>query len=41
MEVLTHVTYVNGWEPAVFVTYMSQNFYLFRLSNLTVLNIRC
>ena len=28
-EILTHVTHVNGWAPAVYMSYMSQNFRLF------------
>ena len=38
MEVLTHVTHVSGWEPAVCMSNMSQNFRLFHVSNLSVLN---
>ena len=37
-EVLTHVTYVNDWEPAVYMSYLSRNFRLFLVSNLSVLN---
>ena len=37
-EVLTHVGHVNGCEPAVYMTYMSQNFRLFHVSNLSVLS---
>ena len=37
-EILTHVTHANGWEPAVYMSYMSQNFRLFLLSNLSDLN---
>ena len=41
MEILTHVlTHVDGWEPAVYMTHMSQNFRLFLVSNLSVLNFR-
>ena len=29
MEILTHATHVNGWEPAVYMSCMSQNFHLF------------
>ena len=28
-EVLLHATHVNGWSPAVYMNYMSQNFRLF------------
>ena len=28
-EILTHVAHVNGWETAVYMSYMSQNFRLF------------
>ena len=31
-EILTHVTHVNDWEPAVYVSSMSQNFRLFHVS---------
>ena len=27
MEILTHATHVNGWEPAVYMSCMSQNFH--------------
>ena len=37
---MTHVTHVNGWEPAVYMSCMSQNFRLFLVSNLSVLNFR-
>ena len=30
-EILTHATYVNGWEPAVYMSCMSQNFRLFHV----------
>ena len=40
METLTHVTHVNGWFPAVYMSYMSQNFRLFHVSNLPFLNFR-
>ena len=40
IEVLTHVTHVNGWFPAVYVSCMSQNFRLFHVSNLSVRNFR-
>ena len=33
MEVLNHVTHVSGWAPAVYMSYMSENFRLSRLSN--------
>ena len=39
-EILTHATHVNGWEPAVYMSCMSQNFRLFHLSNLSVRNFR-
>ena len=32
-EILTHATHVNGWKPAVYINYMSQNFSLFHVSN--------
>ena len=45
-----HATHVNGWEPAVYMSYMncminymscmSQNFRLFHVSNLSVRNFR-
>ena len=37
-EIWTHATHVNGWEPAVYMSCMSQNFRLFHVSNLSVLN---
>ena len=37
-EILTHATHVNGWEPAVYMSYMSQNLCLFLVSNLSILN---
>ena len=37
MEVLTRV---NGWFPAVYMSYTSQNFRLFHVSNWSVLNFR-
>ena len=38
-KVLTRVTLnVNGWDPADYMSYTSQNFRLFRLSNLSVQN---
>ena len=40
MEILTRVTHVNGWFPDVYMSYMSQNFHLFIVSNLSVLNFR-
>ena len=39
-EILIHVTHVNGWEPAVYMSYMNQNFRLFHESNLSVRNFR-
>ena len=39
-EISTHVTHVNGWEPAVYMSCMSQNFRLFHVSNLSVRNFR-
>ena len=39
-EILTHATQVNGWEPAVYMSCMSQNFRLFHVSNLSVRNFR-
>ena len=39
-EILTHATHVNGWEPAVYMSGMSQNFRLFHVSNLSVRNFR-
>ena len=39
-EILTHATHVNGWFPAVYMSYMSQNFRLFHASNLSVRNFR-
>ena len=39
-EILTRVTHVNGWEPAVYMSYTSQNFRLFHVSNLSVRNFR-
>ena len=35
---MTHVTHINGWFPAVYMSNMSQNFRLFLVSNLSVLN---
>ena len=40
MEILTNATHVNGWEPAVYMSCMSQNFRLFHVSNLSVRNFR-
>ena len=37
-EILAHATHVNGCEPAVYVSFMSQNFRLFHVSNLSVRN---
>ena len=39
-KVLTHATHVNGRFPAVYMSYTSQNFRLFHVSNLFVLNFR-
>ena len=39
-EVLTHATHVNGWKPAVYMSYMSQNFRLLRASNLSARKFR-
>ena len=39
-EILTHGTHVNGWFPAVYTSFMSQNFRLFHVSNLSVRNFR-
>ena len=39
-ESLTHATHVNGWEPAVNMSYMSQTFRLFHVTNLSVRNFR-
>ena len=39
-EILTHATHVSGWEPAVYMSCMSQNFRLFHVSNLSVRNFR-
>ena len=39
-EILTHATHVNGWEPAVYMSCMSQHFRLFHVSNLSVRNFR-
>ena len=39
-EILTHAAHVNGWEPAVYTSCMSQNFRLFHVSNLSVRNFR-
>ena len=40
MEVLTRATQVNDWVPAFFMSYMSQHFRLFRVSNSAFLNYR-
>ena len=37
---MTYATHVNGWEPAVYMSCMSQNFRLFHVSNLFVRNYR-
>ena len=39
-EILTRSTHVNGWEPAVYMSCMRQNFRLFHVSNLSVRNFR-
>ena len=39
-RVLAREAHVNGWKPAVYMRYMSQNFRLFRVSNLSVPNFR-
>ena len=39
-EISTYATRVNGWEPAVYMSCMSQNVRLFHVSNLSVRNIR-
>ena len=39
-KILTHVTHVNGWFPAVYMSYISQNCRLYHVSNLFVLNFR-
>ena len=39
-EVLTYITRVNGCEPAVYISYISQDFRMFHVSNLFVLNFR-
>ena len=39
-KIWTHITQVNGWFPSVYVSYMSQNFLLFYVSNLSVRNFR-
>ena len=38
--ILTHARHVNGWEPAVYMSCMSQNCRLFHVSNLSVRNFR-
>ena len=37
---LAHATHVNGWEQAVYMSCMSQNFRLLHVSNLSVRNFR-
>ena len=37
---LTHLAHVNGWEPAVYMTYMTQNFCVLHVSNLSARNFR-
>ena len=39
-EQKNYATHVNGWEPAVFMGCMSQNFRLFHVSNLSARNFR-
>ena len=39
-KVLTRVDHVNDWKPAVYMGYTSQNFRLFHVSNLSILNFR-
>ena len=39
-KILTPVTHGNGWFPAVYASYMNQNFRSFLVSNLSVLNFR-
>ena len=39
-EILTDATHVYGWEPAVYMSCMSQNFRLFHVSNSSVRNFR-
>ena len=39
-EILTRATHVNGMEPAVYMSCMSQNYRLFHVSNLSVRNFR-
>ena len=35
-KILTDVTHVNGWFPAVYMSYIGQSFRLFHVSNLSV-----
>ena len=37
---MTRATHVNGWEPAVYISYMSQNSRVFLVSNLSIQNFR-
>ena len=37
---LTHATHLNGWEPTVYMSWMSRKFRLFHVSNLSVRNFR-
>ena len=37
---MTHVNHLNVWFPAVYMSYTSQNFRLFHVSNLSVRNFR-
>ena len=39
-EILTQATHVNGWKPAVYMSYLSQNFRLLLVSNLSVRNFQ-
>ena len=39
-KVFTRVSHVNGWSPAIYMTYTSENFRLFHVSNLSVLSFR-
>ena len=40
MEILTHATHVNDWEPAVYMSCTSQNFRLLHTSKSSVRNFR-
>ena len=39
-KILTHETHANGWIPAVYMGYMSQNVRLFHVSNLSARKFR-